>query len=141
MEIGDVAVVDNVLPPLPSASPGTELRTRCGGILAPESVGGIGMSQITGGAPAKPGEAENGGGAVRRGHGRLALELVATRGKDVVGVRHVLDGGRAWVGNVADAIARVSSRDLGGHPHLVGEARAGTFAVCVPPRARARLHG
>lgn len=99
------------------------------------------MSQITGGAPANEAETENTHGAGKRARGRRALELVATRGKDVVGVRHVLDGGRAWVGNVADAIARVSSRDVGGHPHIVGEVRDGTFAVCVPPRARARLHG
>jgi hypothetical protein len=73
--------------------------------------------------------------------GPLALELVAMRGKDVVGVRHLVDGGRAWVGPVADALARVPARDLGGHPYLVGEVRGGAFALSIPPRARARLHG
>jgi hypothetical protein len=73
--------------------------------------------------------------------GPLALELVAVRGKDVVGVRHLVDGGRAWVGPVADALARVPARDLGGHPYLVGEVRGGTYALSIPPRARARLHG
>jgi hypothetical protein len=98
------------------------------------------MAQTTGGAPAKEAGAEN-ARDVRRARGRLALELVATRGKDVVGVRHVLDGGRVWVGNVADAIARVPSREIGGHPHVVAEVKGDVFAVHLPPRARARLHG
>ena len=99
------------------------------------------MAQPTSGAPVKQADTENARGAARRARGRLALELVATRGKDVVGVRHVLDGGRAWVGNVADAIARVPARELGGHPHIVAEVRAEVFSVHLPPRARARLHG
>lgn len=80
-------------------------------------------------------------GAESAESGPLALELVAMRGKDVVGVRHLVDGGRAWVGPVADALARVPARDLGGHPYLVGEVRGDCFALSIPPRARARLHG
>jgi hypothetical protein len=77
---------------------------------------------------------------MKRPRGRLALELVAMRGKDVVGVRHVHEGGSAWVGNVAETIARVSMREYGGHPLVVGDVRSGTYTVHVPPRARARVH-
>jgi hypothetical protein len=99
------------------------------------------MSELVGSAPAKQAAPESGSGAARRPRGRLALELVAVRGKDVVGVRHLHEGGTAWVGNVAETMARVSMRELGGQPLMVGEARAGTYAVHVPPRARARIHG
>ena len=51
------------------------------------------------------------------------------------------DGGTAWVGNVAETMARVSMREFGGQPLIVGEVRSGTYAVHVPPRARARIHG
>lgn len=97
------------------------------------------MSEVPGSAPEKQARAEM-MAAPRRARGRLALELVAMRGKDVVGVRHLLDGGSAWVGNAVNSIARVPVRDLGGHPHLVGEVREGTHALCIPPRARARFH-
>jgi hypothetical protein len=43
-----------------------------------------------------------------------ALELVALRGRDVIGVRHLMVGGRASVGGGADAMARVSMKDFGG---------------------------
>src|SRR4029077_12446174 len=66
--------------------------------------------------------------------------LVAVRGKDVVGVRHLQEGGSAWVGNVADPLARIPLRDFGGLPLVVGEVRSGTYVVHVPPRARARVH-
>jgi hypothetical protein len=66
---------------------------------------------------------------------------VALRGKDVVGVRHLHEGGTAWIGEGPESIARVSLREHGGHPFIVGDVRAGTFAVHVPPRARARFHG
>lgn len=95
------------------------------------------MSEVSGRAPSNAEATEK----APRARGRRALELVATRGKDVVGVRHVLEGGRAWVGNVADAIARAPLRDLGGHPHIVGEVQRGAYVIHVPPRARARLHG
>src|SRR5262245_37964167 len=90
---------------------------------------------------AKHSAAEAGGASARRSRGRLALELVAMRGKDVVGVRHLQEGGTAWVGNVGETIARVSMREFGGQPFMVGDVRAGTYTVQVPPRARARVHG
>jgi len=98
------------------------------------------MLELGGRVTAKQAETEITGSG-HRPRGRLALELVAMRGKDVIGVRHLRLGATAWVGNVADAIARVPARDLGGHPLIIGEARAGVFALHVPPRARARLHG
>jgi hypothetical protein len=98
------------------------------------------MAELVGRAPAKRAETEvKGSGKGPRG--RLALELVALRGKDVIGVRHLVDGGSAWVGDAAHALARVPARELGGPSLLVGEVRAGTYAVEVPPRARARMHG
>jgi hypothetical protein len=71
---------------------------------------------------------------------RPALELVAVRGRDVLGVRHLLEGGTAWVGNVTDAIAHVQLTEFGGQPLLVGEVTAGEHAVYIPPRGRARMH-
>jgi hypothetical protein len=111
------------------------------------------MSEIVGGPgahrgprPDEPGMAEASSrqaeaGAGKRPRGRLALELMAVRGKDVVGARHVLDGGTAWVGNVADAIARVPMAAFGGQPLIVAEVCAGVHVLHVPPRARARIHG
>ncbi len=99
------------------------------------------MSEQVGSVPEKQAATETGSGICRRPRGRLALELVSMRGKDVLGVRHVQEGGTAWVGNVADTMARVSMREYGGQPLIIGEARAGTYAVQVPPRARARVHG
>jgi len=90
---------------------------------------------------AKEGEAEAAPSTGRRVRGRVALELVAMRGKDVLGVRHLVDGGTAWVGNVGESLARLPMREFGGQPLMIGEARAGTFALHVPPRARARAHG
>jgi hypothetical protein len=92
-------------------------------------------------SPSPVAEAEPGSRAARRARAALALELVAMRGKDVVGVRHLREGGTAWVGNVGDALARVPARDLGGYPFLIGEVRGGTFVLHLPARARARLHG
>ncbi|MFT3768521.1 MAG: hypothetical protein QM820_24000 [Minicystis sp.] len=99
------------------------------------------MSEPVGSVSVKHAEVESTSGSGRRPRGRLALELVAMRGKDVIGVRHLRDGGTAWVGSVSDAIARVPSRDLGGHPFLVGEVRSGTYVLHLPARARARMHG
>lgn len=98
------------------------------------------MSEMVGGVPAREAVREAGSGAIKRPRGLLALELVAVRGKDVVGVRHLHEGGTAWVGPIADTMARLSMRDFGGHPLIVGEVRSGTYAVQVPPRARARVH-
>lgn len=99
------------------------------------------MSELVGSVPAKQSAAESGSGVAKRPRGRLALELVAMRGKDVVGVRHLHDGGTAWVGNAAETMARISMRDFGGQPIIVGAVQSGTYAVQVPPRARARIHG
>jgi hypothetical protein len=99
------------------------------------------MSELLGSAPAREAEVEVGAGSARRPRGRLALELVAMRGKDVIGVRHLIDGGTAWVGNVTEAIARISMREYGGQPFLVGRADGATFTISVPPRARGRIHG
>lgn len=99
------------------------------------------MSELVGSVPARQAAAEAGSGVVKKPRGRLALELVAMRGKDVVGVRHLHEGGSAWVGHVNDTMVRLSMREFGGQPLVVGEARSGTYAVLVPPRARARVHG
>ena len=99
------------------------------------------MSELVGSVPAKQPAAQEGSAGARRPHGRLALELVAMRGKDVVGVRHLLDGGTAWVGNAAETMARMSMREYGGQPFMVGTVRSGAYLVDVPPRARARIHG
>jgi hypothetical protein len=80
------------------------------------------------------------GGSGKKPNTRRALELVALRGRDVLGVRHLLEGGTAWVGNVTDALARVHVKELGGQPLLVGEVTAAEHAIYVPPRARARTH-
>jgi len=69
-----------------------------------------------------------------------ALEIVAMRGRDVIAVRHLLNGGVAWVGNVADALVRMSMRDFGGQPVMLAEVAQREFTLYVPPRARARLH-
>ena len=86
------------------------------------------MSEPVGSVRPKHAAIESASNSSRRPRGRLALELVAMRGKDVVG-------------GVGDAIARIPSRELGGHPFLVGEVRSGTYALHLPNRARARLHG
>lgn len=100
------------------------------------------MSELVTRAPAaeSPGDSRGGGGkkTTRR---RKALELVAMRGKDVIGVRHLLEGGCAWIGNVAETLARVPMGDFGGQPLVVGEVSDGAFTVHVAPRARARFHG
>jgi hypothetical protein len=99
------------------------------------------MSELLGGLPANQATLPAAAGAAKRPGGRLALELVAMRGKDVVGVRHLDEGGTAWIGNNAETLARVSVRDYGGQPFIVGYVRSGIYAVHVPPRARARVHG
>jgi hypothetical protein len=70
-----------------------------------------------------------------------ALELVAVRGTDVIGVRHLLEGGQAWVGQSPESIARVSMGEWGGHATVLAECVGGRFVLHVPPRARARMHG
>ena len=97
------------------------------------------MSDVVG-LPVKQAAAEVPGGPPKRSPGRLALELVAMRGKDVVGVRHLHEGGTAWIGDTPETLVRMSMREHGGQPLIVGDVRAGTFAVHVPPRARGRVH-
>lgn len=64
-----------------------------------------------------------------------ALELVVMRGKDVVGVRHILDG-RAHVGVDAQAIAKVPAA----RSEVIAEVVGGRFTLFVPAGTRARLH-
>src|SRR5512132_228941 len=58
---------------------------------------------------------------------KSALELVAMRGRDVIGVRHLLEGGRAFLGSGPEAIARMPTKDLGGGSVVVGEVTASEF--------------
>ena len=67
-----------------------------------------------------------------------ALEIVATRGRDVLGVRHLLEGGTCWVGPAQSTIANVSMREFGGQAALLAEIVDGRCVVHVPPLARAR---
>jgi hypothetical protein len=53
----------------------------------------------------------------------------------------LLEGGKCWVGNVAESIAKIPMSDFGGEPALFAEVTAGRFVVHVPPRARGRMHG
>jgi hypothetical protein len=76
-----------------------------------------------------------------QGETQQALELVAVRGEDVIGVRHLLRGAKAWVGQAPDSIAPISMVDFGGQPCVVAEAAGRRFVLRVPPRARARSHG
>ncbi|MDI1429750.1 hypothetical protein [Polyangium sorediatum] len=70
-----------------------------------------------------------------------ALELVALRGTEVLGVRHVLDGGVCWIGQAPESIARIPMTEYGGHPVVVAEVKEGQFVLHVPPHARGRTHG
>jgi hypothetical protein len=70
-----------------------------------------------------------------------ALELVALRGRDVVGVRHVQGGERAWIGDVAGSFVRAGVREIGAAPFVVGEVTGDRFVLHVPVRARARASG
>jgi hypothetical protein len=92
-------------------------------------------------APPAESPAERVPSGPRKVRAQKALELVALKGRDVIGVRHLLEGGVAWVGQVADALARVPMSEFGGQPRIAGEVRGGSFLLHVPPRARARLHG
>jgi hypothetical protein len=69
---------------------------------------------------------------------RRALELVAMRGGDVIGVRHVLDGARAMLGQGSEALAPVGVDAAGATSFTVGEVNGDEFVVHVPDRARVR---
>lgn len=72
---------------------------------------------------------------------RLALELVALRGKDVIGVRHLLAEGRAHIGDAPGSIARVPAADLDRSAPVIAEVTSGArYVLHVPRRARARVH-
>lgn len=70
-----------------------------------------------------------------------ALEIVVTRGRDVIGVRHLLDRGACWVGPAQSTIANIPMTQFGGRASLIAEVVDGRSKVHVPPRARARTHG
>jgi hypothetical protein len=91
---------------------------------------------------ARTDDAARAGGAFAHARAtKRALELVAVRGVEVVGVRHLLAGARAWIGTPSDAIAHISMDPFGGTPLVLGEATPTDFLIHVPPRARARTHG
>jgi hypothetical protein len=69
-----------------------------------------------------------------------ALEIVAMRGRDVIGVRHLLEGGTCWVGPAQLSIAYIPMTDFGGAALIVAEVMDGNCKLHVPPRARARTH-
>lgn len=71
---------------------------------------------------------------------RLALELVALRGKDVIGVRQLLAEGRAHIGDAPGSIARVSAGDLDRAAPVIAEVTGARYVLHVPRRARARVH-
>ncbi|WP_437864674.1 hypothetical protein [Sorangium sp. So ce363] len=72
---------------------------------------------------------------------RRALELVAVRGKDVLGVRHVLAEGRAHIGDTPASIVRVPSGELDRAAPVIAEVIGARYVLHVPRRTRARLHG
>jgi hypothetical protein len=72
---------------------------------------------------------------------RRALELVAVRGKDVIGVRHLLEEGRAHIGNAPASIARVPAGELDQAAPVIAEVTGARYVLHVPRRARARVHG
>ncbi len=98
------------------------------------------MSEQVRTAHAEAPQSDRSGSAGKHIETRRALELVAVRGRDVLGVRHLIEGGTAWVGDVTDALARIQLEEFGGRPLLVGEVLSGEHTLHVPPRARARMH-
>ncbi len=98
------------------------------------------MSELVRTAHASAPKSDRPGSTGKREETRQALELVAVRGRDVLGVRHLVEGGTAWIGNVSDALVRLQLDDFGGQPVLVGEVLSGEHTLYVPPRARARMH-
>jgi hypothetical protein len=72
---------------------------------------------------------------------KRALELVVMRSSEVIGVRHLLAGARAWIGAANESLVRISMDAYGGAPLVLGEVTSTDFLIHVPPRARARTHG
>lgn len=88
------------------------------------------------------GEKTSGGRDVEAAEGaHKALELVALRGTEVLGVRHVLEGGSCWIGQAPESIARIPMSEYGGPSVVVAEVKEGQFMLHVPSRARGRTHG
>jgi hypothetical protein len=109
-------------------------------LVVSKSAEGAIMSDLVRTAHASAEPSDEAGNSGKRVETRQALELVAVRGRDVLGVRRLVEGGTAWVGNVTDALARISLDELGGQPLLVGEVLSGEHMLYVPARARARTH-
>src|SRR6185503_9767458 len=84
------------------------------------------MSEVQRTAPAKdaPAAQKVGRPGGRAGE-RKALELIATRGREVIGVRHLLEGKTARIGDVREALARVPMNELGGRSLVVGAVARG----------------
>ena len=61
------------------------------------------------------------------------------RGRDVIGVRHLLDGTRATIGRGPDAFARISISDAA-DDITIAEVERGQFVLWVPARSRVRSH-
>lgn len=70
-----------------------------------------------------------------------ALELVATRGGAMIGMRHLLAGTKAWLGKGEASFVHVPMAGFGGAPRVLAQATSRALFVSVPPNARARLHG
>jgi hypothetical protein len=98
------------------------------------------MSELVRTAHASTAPSAQPGSSDKNAKTRQALELIAVRGRDVLGVRHLLEGGTAWVGNVSDALARIQLAEFGGQPLLIGEVTSGEHTIHIPARARARMH-
>lgn len=79
--------------------------------------------------------------AIGRTSTHKALELVATRGSEVIGIRQLLLGGKAWVGDLSEALARPPMHAFGGQPLIVGAVTHDEYAIYIPPGGRARMHG
>lgn len=71
---------------------------------------------------------------------RRALELVALRGKDVIGVRHLLEEGRMHIGDTPATIARLPVGELDRAAPLIAEVTGARYLLHVPRRTRARVH-
>jgi hypothetical protein len=61
------------------------------------------------------------------------------RGRDVIGVRHLLEGTRATLGRGPDAFARIAIGE-DGQDVTIAEVQNKQFSLWVPPRARVRSH-
>ena len=51
----------------------------------------------------------------------------------MLGVKHLYDGGKCWVGNVAESIAKIPMGEFGGEAALFAEVCAGRCVLYIPP--------